>query len=312
MCTFNGARFLCEQLESIGAQSLTPDELVVCDDGSTDKTTELIRSFAKSAKFPVRLVVNQQNLGPAKNFEKALTLCRGDLIALSDQDDYWYVEKLSRLSRVMEGDETLGGVFSDGDVIDENSRRCHSHLWSGVGYRPPNHSNHVEESLASRLLRGDVVTGATLMIRAKMRDLLFPVPEGWMHDAWIAWMLVLYSGIAVVDEPLIAYRIHEMQHAGISPRSLTARINSARRTGRTQCVPAWHRFEQLRSHWTANPGNDFEMHLNQIEEKIGHLRYRLDLPSNFLKRLYRVIYAYNRYRRYANGPATMWRDLMVY
>ena len=311
MCTYNGARFLREQLDSIGAQSLPPDELVVCDDGSSDETTGIIREFAQSASFAVRLVVNEEKLGPARNFEKALTLCQGDLIAFGDQDDYWYPEKLKRLSRVMEGNETLGGIFSDADLMDEASKQSGSRLWERVQFRSPEHTVHAEGFLASRLLKGDVVTGATLMIRAAVRDLILPIPEAWMHDGWIAWMLVLYSGIAAVNEPLIRYRVHNAQHAGVSPGTLMGRIGYARRTGRANCLPTLRQFEELRAHWIAHPGRYFQVHLDQIEQKIAYLHYRMNLPSNFLKRLFQVTFAYDRYRRYANGSATMWKDILV-
>src|SRR3954470_17842517 len=89
MCTYNGARFLGEQLASVAAQTRPPDELVVCDDRSTDETASLVRDFAAAAPFRVRLHVNERNLGSTRNFERAVSLCEGDLIALSDQDDEW-------------------------------------------------------------------------------------------------------------------------------------------------------------------------------------------------------------------------------
>jgi glycosyltransferase involved in cell wall biosynthesis len=312
MCTYNGARFLREQLASIAAQSLLPDELVVCDDCSSDETPEIIGGFAQSAAFAVRLEVNERNLGPAKNFERAIMLCEGDLIALSDQDDYWYPEKLSRLFRVMEADEALGGVFSDAQLMNENSERSPSHLWDRIGYRPPEGSMHVEESLARRLLKGFVVTGATMMIRKQVRELLIPAPEGWMHDAWIAWMLALYSGIAAVDEPLIAYRIHGAQHLGLAPRSLATRIENARHSEREQRILIARLFKELRAHWVEHPGNQFEVRRTEMEEKIDFLNFQLNLPGSFLKRLYRVASAYDRYRLYANGSKTMWKDVLFH
>src|SRR5713101_1538304 len=98
MCTYYGARFLQEQLESIAAQTRLPDELVVCDDRSADGSVEIVRNFAKSAPFPVQLEINETNLGAIKNFEKAIGLCEGETIALADQDDIWKPQKLSRLS----------------------------------------------------------------------------------------------------------------------------------------------------------------------------------------------------------------------
>src|SRR4051794_15860948 len=92
MCTYNGARFIGAQLASVAAQTRTPDELIVCDDRSTDETVAIVQKFADSAPFRVRLHVNEENLGSTKNFERAVSLCEGDLIALCDQDDVWLPE----------------------------------------------------------------------------------------------------------------------------------------------------------------------------------------------------------------------------
>src|SRR3954470_19039846 len=82
MCTYNGARFLGAQLASVAAQTRPPDELVVCDDRSTDETADIVRAFASRAPFPVRLHVNEENLGSTKNFERALSFCEGEVIVL--------------------------------------------------------------------------------------------------------------------------------------------------------------------------------------------------------------------------------------
>ena len=94
MCTYNGAQFLKEQLASIAAQFRPPDELVVCDDGSSDGTGEIVKEFARRSPFATRFVVNDQNLGSTKNFEKAIFLCQGTIVSLADQDDVWYRHKL--------------------------------------------------------------------------------------------------------------------------------------------------------------------------------------------------------------------------
>ena len=94
LCTCNGARFLSEQLVSLAEQTLRPIELVVCDDASDDGTWQLLEEFQRSAPFPVRLYRNVRRLGIAQNFEQAMLLCEGDVIALCDQDDVWLPEKL--------------------------------------------------------------------------------------------------------------------------------------------------------------------------------------------------------------------------
>ncbi len=313
MCTYNGARYLEEQLDSIRSQTRLPDELIVCDDRSSDQTIAIVSSFASAAPFPVNLVVNDQNLGPSQNFEKALSLCKGDLIALCDQDDYWFPQKLLRQSSILEQDVTVGGVFSDAFLMDGASMRDASRLWHRVGFRLRRHEErHIERTLIERMFKGSVVTGATLMIRAEARNFVLPIAEGWMHDGWIAWMLALYSGIAAVAEPLIAYRIHDAQAAGVRPGLLKARIDDAFRLGRSDCLLTASQFEQLRNRWIRNPGEDFAWRLLRMEEKILHLQNRMRLPDNFIRRLYCVLKAYDQYQLFDNGATTMCKDLLVH
>ena len=120
MCTYNGAAYLEEQLDSIARQIRLPDELVVCDDNSSDESLRILRSFAARSAFPVRLHSNESNLGSTKNFEKAICLCSGDVIALADQDDVWHPEKLAILEREFSSTPDVGLVFTDAEIVDEN------------------------------------------------------------------------------------------------------------------------------------------------------------------------------------------------
>ena len=122
MCTYNGAKYLEEQLRSLLAQQRLPDEVVICDDGSTDGTIALLEQFVANPLIPVRLFRNPVNLGFSRNFAQAIRLCQGDLIALADQDDIWYPEKLRRLEESFEQAPGMEGVFSDGNIIDDASR----------------------------------------------------------------------------------------------------------------------------------------------------------------------------------------------
>ena len=121
LCTYNGALYLREQLDSLAAQTRLPDELVVCDDGSTDRTLAILDSFAAAAPFPVR-IRNRTRLGTPKNFERAIGLTTGAIIALADQDDVWYPHKLKRLERELARSKRIGLVFSDADVVDDRLR----------------------------------------------------------------------------------------------------------------------------------------------------------------------------------------------
>src|SRR5882672_9093136 len=134
MCIYNGARFLPRQLESIAAQTRLPDELVVCDDGSSDESRAIVRWFANDAPFTVRLEINERNLGSTRNFGKAIGLCEGDVIALSDQDDVWKPQKLAHLWQVLQQNPGAGYVFSNADLIDERGSPLGRELWDSVRF----------------------------------------------------------------------------------------------------------------------------------------------------------------------------------
>src|SRR5947209_2797042 len=188
LCTYNGSKYLKEQLDSIASQSLLPDELVICDDGSLDATESIVRAFEKTALFKVVFLRNEKNLGSTLNFEKAISCCSGDLIALCDQDDLWLPLKLEKLTAAIEADARIGGAFSDALLIDGSGRDLASTLWSQVQYIPDRNSTDLDRKT---LLRHNVVTGATMMFRSSLRPMLMPIPRQWVHDGWLAWMLVL-------------------------------------------------------------------------------------------------------------------------
>ena len=123
MAAYNGADYLSEQLSSFLLQTRLPDELVVCDDASSDSTVSIIEEFALRAPFEVRLIKNKQNLGYIRNFEKALSLCQGDLIFLSDQDDVWFPEKVCYIEKFFLKDAARLLVIHDGKLFDYRNSR---------------------------------------------------------------------------------------------------------------------------------------------------------------------------------------------
>src|SRR5688500_18488634 len=176
MCTYDGEPFLREQLASIAAQGRQPDELVVCDDRSSDSTCDIVREFAATAPFAVRLHTNERNLGSTKNFERAIRLCEGDAIALADQDDVWLPSKLARIEERFAAEPRAGLVFSDAEVVDERLRPLGYRLWESVGFDRA-HQRLVSGGRAlDVLLPGWTVTGATLAFRSRFRNLVLEIP----------------------------------------------------------------------------------------------------------------------------------------
>src|SRR5262245_8192443 len=134
MCTYNGARFLAEQLASIRDQTRPPDELVVCDDCSTDESLSLMEQFAANTSFPYHIKRNNVRLGSTRTLQQAIRFCEDDVIALADHDDSWYPEKLSLIEKTFTEDPQSSLVFSDADVVDENSKSLGYTLWEALGF----------------------------------------------------------------------------------------------------------------------------------------------------------------------------------
>lgn len=311
MCTYNGERFLRQQLDSITSQSLPPFELVICDDASTDTTLEIAQDYRERAPFPVRVVSNAETLGSTKNFEQAIQLCTGDFIALCDQDDLWLPHKLEQLSCTLCDNPFLGGVFSDADLIDDDSRTIGKSLWSTHNFVFQQQHSFDRAAAVGLLLRHDVVTGATLMIRADSRALFLPIPHSWVHDGWITWMLVLYSRLTFVNAPLLQYRIHAQQQFGTGAGSLRGRLRRARQGGRERLNNMSKQFQALRNHWVSHPGDNFDTVLEDIEGKIAFLDRRAQMPGNRFRRAFYIMRHFRCYRRYARGLRSMQKDILI-
>ena len=125
MATYNGARHIQKQLDSLAAQSYLPAELVISDDRSEDDTLAIIQDFAESAPFPVALHVNSDRLGYRRNFMKAASLSRSELIAFCDQDDRWYPHKLAVIVEAFARPEVLL-AYHNADVVGQDGTRLGS------------------------------------------------------------------------------------------------------------------------------------------------------------------------------------------
>ena len=129
LASYNGERYIAEQLDSIARQTRLPDELIISDDASSDATPAIVRDFAQRALFPVRVLQNSERAGSTRNFEIAIRACKGDIIFLCDQDDVWYPDKISLVEERFINDPGAGAVFTDADVVDENLHPIGRRLW---------------------------------------------------------------------------------------------------------------------------------------------------------------------------------------
>jgi hypothetical protein len=330
MCTYNGARYVGAQLASVAEQTRAPGELVVCDDCSTDETAAIVREFASRAPFPVRLHVNEQNLGSTKNFERAVSLCGGELIALSDQDDVWLQDKLARLEEEFARDPSALVVFSDAFIIDEETRPTGRGLWESVGLGRAELERLESGRGLGDLLRGSTVTGATMALRASLREMALPVPTDLplIHDAWMSLLAACVGGVRPVSERLVDYRRHGAQQVGPLARmettgglravvagetqSALARTNpydstlAVARAARERLADARERGLELAT------GPLAARSLGELDARIAHMNARRTMPRARLRRAAPVLRELLtlRYRRYSNGFASAAKDLL--
>jgi glycosyltransferase involved in cell wall biosynthesis len=202
MCTYNGAKFLQEQLSSIAAQSVLVEEIVICDDCSQDETCAIVESFSREHPGLVCFHRNPTRLGVSQNFAQAISLCRGDIIFLSDQDDIWLPTRVERMAALFAGDAQCEVVSVAATVTDINLKptgKTVSPMFQTLDEKPSTFSARIHQSSAF---------GCTLAFRTSLRPLIFPISPDWGHDNWICFIASRFTQIRGIEEPLMLYRRH--------------------------------------------------------------------------------------------------------
>jgi glycosyltransferase involved in cell wall biosynthesis len=310
LCTYQGEKYLQEQLDSIASQSRLPDELVVCDDGSTDGTLGILDRFRSRAPFSVRVNVNEKQLGPAKNFERAIERCEGELIFLSDQDDVWHPEKLSTLVPIFVARPQVGGVFCDADVVDERLRHRGYSVWEFFHFGASLQRKFARGRGLDVLLKHNVVAGMTMGFRASFRDLIIPIPADWFYDAWIPLLIAAVADIEMVPHRLVRYRQHQTQAIGMNKVRLREVVAEKRKVDASDFLRLADQYDVAAERLTVRMGSYCisKTVIQRLEAKVRHFRARADMRTGNgrFALLAKEISALN-YRRYSSG----WRSLAV-
>jgi len=209
MITYNGEKYLAQQLESIYAQSYKNIEVIVCDDGSTDKTIDILQAYKDSHDLKFHL--NEVNLGINKNFAKAFSLCKGDFIAPSDQDDIWAENKIETLVNEIEGHALIYSITS---AIDEEGNPLKDFAFKKDAY--------IQGSNKLAFLFDNCVSGHTTMFIKELLPFMKEIPKIVYPDWWSAFVASSYSSIKFLDTPLVSYRRHANQatHENNSSKSI--------------------------------------------------------------------------------------------
>jgi len=208
MTTYNGEKFLREQLDSIYNQTYKNIEVVVCDDCSTDSTIKILDEYKH--KYSLKYYVNEKNLGYKKNFEKVASLCNGEFIAFSDQDDIWLIEKIETL--VNEINE-FSLVYTDAELIDkdglslgETKKERFKRMFN------INPANNFDEIFSIGL------QGCTALVKKDIVLKAIPFKNKMPHDLWVGLVASRVDGVKYVDKCLIKYRLHCDNACGIDKK----------------------------------------------------------------------------------------------
>lgn len=196
MCTYNGSQFLDEQIKSILNQEYRNLELIIVDDASTDDTWQKLEKWQQQDKR-IRIYRNEINVGYNKNFIYAIKLAKGDLIAISDQDDIWMPTKISKQVVALKNNNTV--LSHNRSVRFENGR---------LRFKSASLFHHFKGNDTRGLFMFNQINGHDIMFKKELVNKFIPVPEGMMYDWWIAVIATCYGKIASVDEYLVHHRIH--------------------------------------------------------------------------------------------------------
>lgn len=217
LCSYDGAKYIEEQLTSILNQTHPVDEIVVCDDGSTDDTLKMVERIAQNSSVPIHVFLNETNVGYFRNFVKAMSLCKGDIIFLCDQDDVWREDKVEKIMNWFDAHKEKDVVFTNARLIDGNGESFTSEtLWDRVGFNA-RMQRYFDKGYGQEILTiTNRATGATMALRKTFlegRDLLSYRIEH--HDYTIAYLAASEGHCGFIAEPLIFYRLHSGNAVGV-------------------------------------------------------------------------------------------------
>ncbi len=317
LVAYNRERFLRKQLESIVAQKRLPDELIIGDDCSTDRTAEIISDFAAHAPFPVHCYVNESNHGYSRNLEHAIQLCSGDVIVFCDDDDVCLPEKLRVTEEEFLASPATGLMVSDSTLVDEQLNPLGMTLW-GVARFTTREAGTLLENPISTLARHFIIAaGHTIAFRASLKPYIMPFPQKLpprvFCDVWIALVLASVTNIACLSHPLVLHRLHAKQIAGVQTIASSRERIGIRSRERERTAQFVSLVEEVISRVSMLDTPLIERNLESLTHWAEHMKMQSQLSRAKRRRLLQIAHALltGGYHRYSRGVLTAARDLLL-
>ena len=322
LCTHNGAAYIEAQLRSILSQRPAPSEVIIGDDASTDNTVQiiertvaLVREAGGGLDARVEIVRRTVALGVSANFAATISACSGELIALSDQDDVWHEGKLAALVSLFTDDERLVLAHTDARLVDGEGSALGLTLLDALEASPAERSGLVSGTPGDAfavLLRRNLVTGATVMVRRDVLDAAAPFPDHWVHDEWMAVIAAAVGTVRLLPTALIDYRQHGSNQIGARKPTMSDRWSRLREPRAERALRLSRRASELveRLELLGAQGRVAVALVEAARAKHDHELARANLPRWQPARIPAIVIAAarGRYARYSRGAIDIVRD----
>ncbi|SEQ24226.1 Glycosyl transferase family 2 [Lachnospiraceae bacterium RM5] len=209
MATFNGERYLREQIDSLITQTVSPKKIIVIDDHSSDQTVSLLHELLDNCPIPNMIIEHEMNKGVSKSFQDGIELSSTDYIMICDQDDVWDSRKIELCLKVMSSEDAM--VVCNAEIVDNNLKSKEMTMFEYIRL-PIRFSGDMirlsPEKMLRMSLKRNYVTGMCMMIRADLAKKAMPAPSSMTYDTWISWVVSSYGSVVFLNKTLVLYRQH--------------------------------------------------------------------------------------------------------
>lgn len=303
ICTYNGSKYIEEQLASILAQNIKPKCVYIGDDRSTDHTIDICDYLLGKSGVRYKITKNKTNLGYAENFMKQARLCTAPVIFFCDQDDVWRKDKVTFFKEYLDSEDKGLLFFSNAYLTDERLLVKKHSLWDVMPIPKKNRIRYCDG-----LDKTYFITGATMAIRKRLLDRCPDIPNGVPHDAWLGVLASIKGFIVPIPEKLIFYRQHSNNQLGATKKDLKEKLMGVfgveRRNERQRLIELRISIiQQLRisSFIREQDAYNHIKFLDHVHQTLGR---------RFVKKLTLIFY-YPKYKTYDNGFRALIADLLL-
>lgn len=208
IATYNGEKYIKEQIHSIIHQTRKIDELIICDDNSSDNTISIIEKCLNDLSITTKIYKHSKNQGVLNTFREGISLATGDIIFLSDQDDVWLENKVQLFCDAFDSYKDVFLVFSNAHLVDDKLNFMKKTMWNTLHFKIKNGICN-NKKIFKELMKRNIFAGMYMAFRREIVDQNFWFSNNMLHDECIGWNAMYKGSIYAISEPTILYRQHD-------------------------------------------------------------------------------------------------------